>query len=101
MARALDKELTAQIARGEDPAGNPWQLTKKGEKPLRRAARGLTVKAIGSVILARLTGNSVRHHLGSARGRIRRQVLPSSKLTATLTKAITRVVRGEFRAAMK
>jgi hypothetical protein len=96
IAIELDRELRRQIAAGEAPDGSKWPLTKKGEKPLQNAAAGLTVRALGSRIVARLTGPAVRHHLGIARGRIKRQVLPSTKLPERVIAAIRRVVEERF-----
>jgi hypothetical protein len=98
VADALRAEITKNIAAGVDPGGKPWKLTEKGEKPLKNAAASLDVKAVGTVVLAKLTGPVALHHLGAARGHIRRQVLPSSRLPQPMTQAIKAVLTKAFKA---
>lgn len=100
VADALHAELDAQIAAGTDPEGTPWQPTQKGARPLQNASASLTVQAIGNVILAKLTGPTALHHMGQARGGVRRQILPSSKLPAKITAAIRTVCNRILRTAV-
>lgn len=100
VADALHAELDAQIAAGTDPEGTPWQSTKEGKRPLQNASQSLTVRAFGNVILAKLTGPTALHHMGQARGGVRRQILPSSKLPAKITSAIRTVCNRIMRDAI-
>lgn len=100
VADALHVELDAQIAAGTDPDGTPWQPTLAGKRPLQNASASLTVRAIGNVILAKLTGPTALHHMGQARGGVRRQVLPSSKMPSRITNAIRTVCERILRRAV-
>lgn len=100
VARAVDRELGAQIAAGRAPDGTPWPRTQRGTAPLRGAAKALRVRAMGSVVLCTLEGPEALHHLGRARGGVRRQILPSNKIPTPVTKAISEVVKERFRKTM-
>ena len=89
VATALKLELEGQIARGEGPDGTPWEKTKDGKVPLQNAAKALTVTASGRAVIAELKGPEALHHLGAAKGKIKRQILP------------TRAMPDKFVAALK
>lgn len=99
VAEALRTELVDQISRGEGPDGKPWQATQEGKVALRGAARALTVRAVGSHIVARLTGIEARHNYGAVRGGVKRQILPSDELPAPFARAIDKVIKRAFRDA--
>jgi len=101
IAPVLDSEIKKNIAAGVDPAGKPWPLTKEGKKPLTNAGAALTVKAISSVVQAKLEGHVALHHLGAAKGNVRRQILPSSGLPQPMTAAVKRVAVDRFNKHMK
>lgn len=96
VAEALRTELESQIAEGVGPGGKPWKLTKAGKVPLRNAAAALSVKAVGSAVIARLTGPTALHHLGAAAGHIRRAILPTRKLPDRAVAAIKKVILQHF-----
>ena len=96
VAPVLDAEIRKNIAAGVDPEGKPWQLTKDGKKPLTNAGAALTVRAISSVVQAKLEGHVALHHIGSARGNVRRQILPSSRLPQPMTAAVKTVAVRRF-----
>lgn len=100
VAEAFKEELDGQIARGQGPDGTPWQRTESGEQPLQNAAAAVTVKAVGSVIVARVEGPEAFHHRGQTRGNIRRQILPSAALPQPFTRAIKRVLEERFAEVM-
>jgi hypothetical protein len=100
IVRALEKVIAAQIARGEDPTGKPWKKTKAGKAPLVRAARAVKISAFGKVITVAITGHHARHHLGAIRGKVRRRILPSSKLPSPYAEAVRRVLVAEFKKTM-
>lgn len=100
IARELDQELDANIDRGVGPDGKPWELTKAGKTPLRNAAKALAVRAVGTVILARLTGPEAKHHKGIARGHIARRILPTRKIPAPMVEVIKRVLSQKFTETM-
>jgi hypothetical protein len=71
--------LERSIAAGADPYGDKWKPTLEGKIPLRNAAKAISVSAIGKTIYVVIEGVEAMHHLGSARGKIRRRVIPSKK----------------------
>lgn len=100
VARAVERELRAQIAAGKGPDGKPWKRRQDGGQPLRNAAAALSVRAVGDVIVVRLDGVEARHHLGAVRGGVRRQIIPTGSMPDALTRAIEEVVTREFRSIM-
>jgi len=101
VAKALDGEIRRTIAAGTTPDGVPWKPTKDGRKPLQNAAKALTTKAIGTVVLARLDGIEARHHLGAVRGSsksnwLARPILPSKQIPKPVTAAIHTALKTEF-----
>jgi hypothetical protein len=100
LARALELELVSTAERGLAPDGTPWIPTEDGRKPLRNVAANLTVRAIGTVVVAVLGAPDAAHHRGSVKGGKRRQVLPSSKLPSSIVRAFERVAGEGFHAVM-
>jgi hypothetical protein len=92
-APELEKILLANIAAGRDADGNPWQLNKNGSRPLQTAGRALTVRALHTAVVARLTGHIARHHRGDVKGKIRRPILPAKSLPTAMVDALERVYR--------
>ena len=88
VALAVAAELHRTIAAGTTPAGEPWQPTKDGARPLTGAAKALVVVAVGSTIYVRLTGPEARHHLGRGRGGVVREVIPTKQIPAAMARAI-------------
>ncbi len=95
-AKAVERELGAQISEGVDPDGKPWPLTKDGRPALERAARALRVRPVGMTIVARLEGHHALHNRGWVRGGVRRQILPSSGVPARLANAIRDALTERF-----
>lgn len=100
VAEALDEEIGKDIAAGQSPDGAAWQRTADGRVPLRNAKQHVTVVAEGSVVLARLTGPEVKHHRGTARGKITRRILPTRNLPQPLVRATRRILGAKFRELM-
>lgn len=101
VARSLEAELRAQIARGEAPDGTAWKSTADGKRPLRGAAKALSVRASGPAIVVSLSGIDARHHRGWVRGGVARPILPSASegMPAPFARAIDAVLAQRFRAA--
>lgn len=99
LALAIENELQRTIAAGTTPDGEPWKLTKDGDKPLTHAAKAMTVVAVGSTIFVRLTGPEARHHLGRGRGGVVRQVIPTDHIPAKMADAMRSVLARHFTAA--
>jgi hypothetical protein len=87
-ADELQKDIEENIELGLSPDGTPWQKTKAGEQPLQNAAKALTVSVVGNTVVATLRGPEALHHLGAAKGHIRRQILPTRAIPASAVKAL-------------
>lgn len=99
VARELKAVLTENIAAQRGPDGVPWPATKDGAPALAHAADALTVQVVGGTVLCTLTGPEARHHLGIARGRVKRQILPTKGIPGPVAEAIGRVVKTKIRGA--
>lgn len=96
LAKAVQRELEADIAAGRAPDGSTWPLRKGGGKALANAAAKLTGAAIGTVLLFTLRGAEVWHNFGT-RHVPKRQILPSSGLPTNLAVAIKKGVVEVFK----
>lgn len=101
VAKAIDKEIAKQIDASEGPDGKPWKPTKAGTAPLQNASEAVTVKAIGKVVLVKVVDVEARHHLGAVKGKVKREIIPTGAIPTPITRAITRVLTGEFHAIME
>lgn len=97
VAAALERTAKAQISRGTDPDGKPWPLTQEGEVPLRGAAGALAVVPAGRAVIMTLRGPEARHNNRTARGGVKRQVLPEKGVPRTYQKAIKGALDVVFR----
>lgn len=101
VAVAVEADIRRTITQGTTPDGVPWKPTQKGERPLQHATRALGVAAIGGTVYVRLTGPEAMHHKGSARGGIRRQVIPDSRqIPSRMAAEIKAVLVQHFDAAV-
>lgn len=100
VAKAAEDETRAQLASGRSPSGKAWQPTKEGKRPFPHAGRTLTVRAVGSVILWKLTGHEALHNEGRVKGKVTRRMLPTGRLSAPVVAAIKRVLGERFNEAM-
>jgi len=94
VAKAVEAETRKNAARGVGPDGKPWQLTKEGKKPLQDVVP--EVRAVGTTVVMRLKGHRARHHIGAVQGKIKREILPNKRIPETMTRAIDKVITGEF-----
>lgn len=95
-AEALLESTRAAIAAQRSPDGQAWAPAHDGRQMLMRAIGQLEASASRGVIILRLTGkNAVRHHLGVARGRIQRQIIPT-KAEASVLDAVRDAAQAEF-----
>ena len=102
VAAAVREQLEEQIASAQFPSGSPWPDTLEGKKALRNAASALDVKAIGTVIVARLSGVEARHSVGAVRGHVQRQILPSSsRQLEAIGNAVSEVLLNATRSLLK
>lgn len=77
LAQRVQEELAKDIAAGVAPTGESWSLTKAGGRALVHAAKALTAKAIGTVLLITLEGPEVFHNFGTKKDP-KRQILPDT-----------------------
>lgn len=98
IAKRVHEVLSKQIAEAKFPSGSAWPDTQDGRKALRNAAAALTVRAMGNVIVARLSGPEARHSVGAVRGNVQRQILPTA---AGQLRSIGEAVKLELADAMK
>lgn len=94
VADEIKEEIGKNIVAQRGPDGVPWTAPKDPETKtvLQNALKAVTSKAIGRVITVMITGPEARHHLGIAKGRIKREIIPTKKLPHTFVNAIERVV---------
>jgi hypothetical protein len=100
IARVVGVELKQNIDAGRAPDGTPWEPTKEGGRPLVNASKHVTVRAVGTVIVVRLTGAvEVKHHLGRVKGGVRRQIIPTRKTAGPILRLAKRLTLQRFREA--
>jgi hypothetical protein len=93
VARVVEAELRRTTAAHATPSGERWPLRQDGGLPLERAMASIGVGAVGTTIYVRLTGPTARHHKGTAAGKIRRQVIPDTRvIPAPMAAEIRRVL---------
>lgn len=98
-AAAVDAAMRASITAGAAPDGKAWEATQTGKRPLANAAAALSVSAVGTAIVATVTGPEALHDRGWVRGGKRRQLLPE-KITAPIATAIDGALSAEFARTM-
>lgn len=87
VAPSVDAFMRGQLAAGQTPEGERWQLTEDGRVPLRRAADEYQQRVSGNTIVMRIRGRHAFHHFGAQGKPVRRQ-LPAGKMPARLGDAI-------------
>lgn len=101
VAVAAKQEIKRQVRRQQGPDGKPWQKGKSGEPVLKGAGNAVRSTAIKSAVVLTLDDHHARHHLGAVKGKVKREIIPTTKIPGTMTRAIERVVTGEFFAIME
>lgn len=99
VARECEKILAANIAAQRGPDGEAWPKSLDGEPVLLGAMKNTTVRAIGRVLLARVVGPEARHHIGIAKGRVIRRLIPSKRIPGPFIEAIKRVILSNLQKA--
>ncbi len=96
-AAAMQDALRATAAAGTTPDGAAWEPRKKdGARALAKAASAITVRAVGTVLLAKLPFPYSMHDAGHGHAP-KRQILPSGSPPAAVLEAI----KGALVAAWK
>jgi hypothetical protein len=97
VADVLRKSILETIRAGTDAEGVAWKPRKEdGGRPLVDAASAVKVAATGTRIFARVGGPESKHHLGRAKGGVRRGIIPT-RLTPELTERVREVLERHFR----
>ena len=97
IADVVGDELRKTADAGTTPFGQPWQVKKDGGRPMENAADAVKCAAVGSTILAVVKGPEARHHKGTARGGIPRQLLPvSNRIPKQIDAAVREVLNDAF-----
>ena len=84
--------IAENVAAQVGPDGEAWAPGNDGKPVLQNAAAAVTALAIGNVILLRVSGPEAKHHLGIAKGKVQRRIIPTRKAPQAMTKAIERVI---------
>lgn len=103
VAREVEQIIAGNIDAQRGPDGVPWPRPADRTESivLRNAMKSISVKAIGNVILARVSGPEARHHLGIAKGRTTRPLIPTKKLPQPFVEAMRRVIERRVRDVFK
>lgn len=98
VAQAMRDHLIDTIEAGTTPDGVSWApRAKDGKTPLRNAARNVFAAALGSYVYIRVTGPEARHHLGTGKGRVKRQIIfEGTKLPAPVVREIQAIIARRF-----
>lgn len=96
VAKELAVEVRKQVARGENPRGQKWALTREGKQPLVNAAKAVSVRALGTRVVMRITGHHARHHFGAVWGKVKRELIPNERIPDPMVRAIERVLAKRF-----
>lgn len=96
VAAEVERELVANIAAGRAPDGTAWEPTKEGGRPLANAAKALSVRAVGSVVLMTVSGPEAKHHLGLARGKVKRRIILTRGIPSPMASAMRKVFARRF-----
>lgn len=101
-ASAFGAAFKADLSAGHAPGGETWAAKKDGGRPLVNAAEHVDVRAVGTVIVSRLTGarHWFVHNQGAGKTLPKRQIIPSGETPAELNAAIERELRNEWNRMM-
>lgn len=94
-APAVEAVVRASAAAGTTPDGQAWKPTKAGSRPLANAASAVSARAVGTVVEVIVRGHHFLHHMGLARGKVVRQIIPTH-LTPELAAALRRATARAF-----
>lgn len=98
-AEAMQAALRATAAAGESPDGAAWAPRKKdGGRALANAANKIVVRAVGSVLLARIGWPESLHNDGT-KTIPQRQILPSGEMPPAVATAVKDSLIESWKAA--
>jgi hypothetical protein len=94
VAQSCAAIVRGNIAAQRAPDGAPWPDTADG----RLALQGTEVRTavMGTAVVLSIDGPAVLHHEGRARGKVKRQILPSRKIPQPMVQAIRGALARAF-----
>lgn len=96
LGRVVERHVLDAVRAGRSPDGEPWPRREDGARALEDAAEGIRVDVSRSAVTVSITKRHLElHHLGRARGGVRRPLLPTTitpQLRAALDVASRRVL---------
>lgn len=96
LGRVVQRHVLEAVRAGRSPDGDPWPRREDGDRALRDAADGIRVDVSRATVAVSITKRHLElHHLGRARGGVRRPLLPTTitpRLRAALDAATRRVL---------
>lgn len=96
LSKAVRTEVERTIAAGTTAYGEQWEATKKGERPLRKAAAAVVVMSVNKTLYITLSGPEARHHLGRVKGGRKRGIIPERGLPSTMADSMRAVLQRAF-----
>ena len=91
----LEAFIATSLASGTTPGGDALRPTKDGRRPLVNAASAITVKVVGTIVTATVTGvPELFHNKGTKRLGAPRRLVPSS---GTIPPAVADAIREALR----
>lgn len=101
VAKEAKQIISDNITAQRGPDGEAWARGEVGAGDvLTNAAKAVDCRAVGDTILITLEGPEVKHHKATAKGGIRRRIIPTKKIPAPLVAAIRKVLGSSFRKVM-
>ena len=96
VTQAVLAEQRRTMAQGMSAYAEPWKLTQEGKRPLQHADKALKVMSVNRTVYITLLGPEARHHLGHARGKIKRGIIPERGLPSAMADSIRNVLQQHF-----
>ncbi len=100
VGEAVREVIAENVAAQRGPDGEAWPKSPTGDV-LTGAAAKISITTSSGVVILRLSGPEARHHLGIARGKVLRRILPTRKIPAPMVEAIRRVLVKRMKDAVK
>jgi hypothetical protein len=97
-AKAMGDALKETVSAGETPDGTPWVPKKDGGAPLVNAASKITVKSVGTVLVAVIPKIEAIHNQGTRRIPAR-QILPKGGIPPAIAAAIKQSIIAAWEAS--
>ena len=96
ITQAVLAEQRRTMGQSMSAYAEPWKPTKEGKAPLQHAEKALKVMSVNRTVHITLHGPEARHHLGRARGKIKRGIIPERGLPSAMADSIRNVLQKHF-----